>query len=99
MSDPDVKLDREILAKIHNQLKQQSDRIDYLQTYLDSTSNWIELHTKHHMDNSSENSQHIADDMEIKDCKYRIMDMIRAQENEIHKLNIRFDKELNKDKK
>ncbi len=50
MNDPDVKLDREILAKIHNQVKQHSDRMDYLCLRLDSVTNWIDMHTKHHMD-------------------------------------------------
>lgn len=48
--DPDVKLDREILAKIHNQLKQQSDAIDYMTVRLDRVTDWIDMHTKNHMD-------------------------------------------------
>lgn len=46
MSDADVKLDREILAKIHNQLKIQSNMIDYLETKIHLVIDGLTEHIK-----------------------------------------------------
>ena len=79
MSDPDVKLDREILAKIHNQLKQQSDRMEYMKVRLDAVTNWIDMHTKHHMDNMV-----TIDQLQmIKDLEKKVDYLMKRKEEEI----------------
>ena len=46
MSDPDIKLDREILAKIHNEVKIISNRMDYMDVKIDEVMCELIQHIK-----------------------------------------------------
>ena len=46
MNDPDLILDRDILAKIYNKLQVQSNRMDYLDSKIDTVIDGLTKHIK-----------------------------------------------------